>query len=73
MTSTLFQGHSSVKQFELKLLCYLIRLKCYKSCQVHEVTYEYTTIFDFLTYLREVTDVFPELTKNFDVFFADIV
>ena len=24
---TLFQGHSSVKQFELKVLCYLIKLK----------------------------------------------
>ena len=46
MTLIVFQGHKSIKQFQLKFFV-LIRLigNLYNLLIVHQVNYEYTTIF----------------------------
>ena len=61
MTLTLFQGHSSVIQFLLKILrSYLIKLKLFRIVKY----IKQVTIFDLHINLREIIDVFPDLTKT---------
>ena len=65
VTLTLFQGHSSVKQFLQKMLCsYSIKLKL---CRIKKYIKKVMKIplfffFNFCTYLRKFFDVFLDLT-----------
>ena len=72
VTLTLFQGHSSVKQFQLKILCsYPFKLKlCRTVMHTHQAGRENTISFEFRTYSREIIDVFPKLTKCLSLAFS---
>ena len=68
-TLIVFQGHSSVKQFSLKMLCF-----CPIKGWLRQVDHVHTTISDLRTCSREIINIFPRLKKKIIVgFFSDTI
>ena len=55
-----FQGHGSLTEYFMFLSN---EVETFGDCEVHQMDYEYTIIFDFRTYLREIIDMFSNLRK----------
>ena len=71
VTLIVVQGYSSVKQFQLKISCsYPIKLQLCRIVRYIKQVMNVPQFFDFCTYSREITDLFPDLTKTLWLFFS---
>ena len=74
VTLTLFQGHSSVKQFELNILCSCpIKLQLCRIAKYIKQAMNIPLFLTFCTYAKEIIVMFPDLTKTVVDFFMDAV
>ena len=75
LTLIVFQGHSSAKQFKLRILCsYPTQLKLCTIVDYIKKIMNIPLFFYFCTYSIEVIDIFPCLKKIFNVsFFFDSI